>query len=131
MVQSRLSSKIAIGFNHAGRHHRVEAAVCPVGEAQWHLVVRVPPCHGPGTPRLRHYYSYIFNYLQTNDVRFAFGPLSWVDRLRLSSKFAIGFDHAGRRLRAEAATHLVVEAQLWDMPVQALALPTQKYRVCS
>ena len=43
--------------------------------------------------------------------------------MRLSSKFAIGFDYAGCRLRAEAAAHLVVEAQLWDMPLQALALP--------
>ena len=69
--------------------------MCPVVEAQWHLLVRVPPRRGLGAQRLRNYYIYIFNYLQTKDVPFSFGPLSWVDWLRLSSKFAIGFDHTG------------------------------------
>ena len=99
----------------------------PVMEARWHLLARVPPRHGPGAPPLRHYYIYIFNYLQTNNMRFSFGPLTWMDQLQLSSKFAIGFDYAGHRLRAEAAAHLVVESQLWDMPLQALALPPLKY----
>ena len=50
----------------------------------------------------------------------------------LSEKREVGknviyrFDYTGRHLQAEAAAHLVVEAQLWDLPLQALVFPPLK-----